>query len=50
MKLTDTDIKLFLHYLAYLNQYKPCDLTLGYPVWEEWMDTTIQKLTDELNP
>jgi hypothetical protein len=50
MKLTDTEIKLFLSYLENRKRYKPCGQVLGYPMWQDWMDDTIQKLNDELNP
>lgn len=50
MKLTDAELELFLHYLENRKLYKPCGQILGYPVWQGWMDTTIKKLTDELNP
>ena len=41
-------MKLYLGHLKARRMYGPAKSVLGYSVWEPWMDTTIQKLTDEL--
>lgn len=49
MRLTEREMKLFLGYLKQRRMYRPTTIPLGASVWEPWMDTTIQKLTDELD-
>jgi len=49
MRLTDREIECFLGHLKAKRLYRNTPIPCGAKVWEPWMDTTIQKLTDELD-
>jgi hypothetical protein len=46
MRLTDREIKLFLGYLKTRRMYAPHPYASF--IWEEWMESTINKLENEL--
>ena len=50
MKLTTNELTLFRNYLLSKRAYRDSELPLQSRVWEEWMDGTLDKLTDELYP
>ena len=50
MKLTTNELKLFRQYLLAKRAYRPTQVPLGTRVWEDWMEGTLSKLTDELYP
>lgn len=50
MKLTKTELVFFRNQLLHRSSYKGMEIHLGAKSWEDWMEGTLQKLTDELYP
>lgn len=50
MKLTQKELDFFIGYLEVRRMYKPTGHVLGSLVWEDWMEDTLKKLTDERYP
>ena len=50
MKLTTNELTLFRNYLLAKRAYRNTAIPLQPRIWEEWMDGTLDKLTDELYP
>lgn len=50
MKLTTNELKLFRNFILSRRSFRDSQLPLGTIVWEDWMEGTLEKLTDELYP
>lgn len=50
MRLTEKELKLFRNTLLARRAYRDSDIPLGARIWEDWMEGTLAKLTDELYP
>jgi hypothetical protein len=50
MKLTDREIALFRNTLLARKMYEHTTEVLGYNPWQPWMQSTLDKLNDELSP
>ena len=50
MKLTTNELQLFRQCILAKRAYRNTDIPLKPRVWEEWMQSTLDKLTDELYP
>ena len=50
MRLTTNELKLFRGVLLSRRAFRDTDIPLGARVWEEWMQDTLDKVTDELYP
>ena len=50
MKLTENELRLFRNTLLARRAYRNTAIPLGAKPWEDWMQGTLDKLTDELYP
>ena len=50
MKLTENELRLFRNTLLARRAYRNTAIPLGAKPWEDWMQGTLDKLTDELFP
>ena len=50
MKLTTNELKLFRNVLLSRRALRDSPAPLAASPWEEWMEGTLNKLTDELYP
>ena len=50
MKLTTNELKLFRDFILARKSFAAAEVSLGPNVWEPWMESTLDKLTDELYP
>ena len=50
MRLTTNELRLFRNTLLAKQALRDTELPFGARVWEDWMQGTLNKLTDELYP
>ena len=50
MKLTTNELQLFRQCILAKRAFRNTDIPLKPHIWEEWMQSTLDKLTDELYP
>ena len=50
MKLTTNELRLFRNSILAKRAFRDTELPQGARLWEDWMQSTLDKLTDELYP
>nr|AKH48868.1 phage terminase large subunit [uncultured marine virus] len=50
MRLTEEELIMFRNNLLSKRSFKGQQLPCGAQIWEDWMEGTLNKITDELYP